>query len=262
MTLALLIRGVATRTQPLLAARVRFEDSSPKIRICRFTAHWRTRKFIKSSRTTSAAPGTRPPVGGSKTSRMVHNEMVNFEETVQEDEESRPSQDRAGEAENGYLQESEQSGVNGSEGSTRQEEEYEGRLNGHQTTKQSLRPESSSAHLTVHTQALTERSAHPPSSITSRGVEGGTLTTTLNSNSHDYSPMNDGNINLQAITAAAREYAVADTDSGGYGHYKDSSNAPTRRQNVACDACRARKVKCVRKPGAEQVSAGIEFTRS
>lgn len=193
---------------------------------------------------------------------MVHNEMVNFEETVQEDEESRPSQDRAGEAENGYLQESEQSGVNGSEGSTRQEEEYEGRLNGHQTTKQSLRPESSSAHLTVHTQALTERSAHPPSSITSRGVEGGTLTTTLNSNSHDYSPMNDGNINLQAITAAAREYAVADTDSGGYGHYKDSSNAPTRRQNVACDACRARKVKCVRKPGAEQVSAGIEFTRS
>ncbi|KAJ9110430.1 hypothetical protein QFC19_001555 [Naganishia cerealis] len=35
--------------------------------------------------------------------------------------------------------------------------------------------------------------------------------------------------------------------------YKDISLLPTRRQNVACDACRARKVKCVRMPMAEKV---------
>lgn len=35
--------------------------------------------------------------------------------------------------------------------------------------------------------------------------------------------------------------------------YKDMSLLPTRRQNVACDACRARKVKCVRMPMADKV---------
>jgi hypothetical protein len=39
--------------------------------------------------------------------------------------------------------------------------------------------------------------------------------------------------------------------------YKDMSLLPTRRQNVACDACRARKVKCVRMPMAEKVSSRV-----
>ena len=63
-------------------------------------------------------------------------------------------------------------------------------------------------------------------------------------------------VNLQNMTAA--EYQAMDPGpSQQFTQYGEASQLPTRRQNVACDACRARKVKCVRKPMAEQVSAEV-----
>jgi hypothetical protein len=37
--------------------------------------------------------------------------------------------------------------------------------------------------------------------------------------------------------------------------------AAQRKQNIACDGCRSRKVKCVRQPGSERVSAKVYPTR-
>lgn len=176
---------------------------------------------------------------------------MNFEGTLEETEVGR-ERDPVGNSEE--YDQNRQSGVNGGSDATHQSAEYEGKSNGRDTIHDPLGSEPPS-HLTIHLQPFTDRPTHTPSTITSRGVEGGTLTTSLNNNPHTYSPMSDSNINLQNIAAAAREYA-ADSDAAGYAGYKDASQLPTRRQNVACDACRARKVKCVRKPMAEQVSRG------
>lgn len=188
---------------------------------------------------------------------LEESELVNFEATLEETEVQGRTQDRAGNGDEGYQQENRQTGVNEEESdAAHQSAEYEGKTNGRDTIHHSLGTESPS-HLTIHIQPFTERPDHaPPTTMTSRGVEGGTLTTALSNVSHAYSPMSDSNINLQNIAAAAREY-VADPDAAGYTQYKDASQLPTRRQNVACDACRARKVKCVRKPMAEQVSLAV-----
>lgn len=98
------------------------------------------------------------------------------------------------------------------------------------------------------------RSGSRPSS-SSRNMEAN-LTTSLSHVSHTYShsPMSD--VNLQNMTSA--EYQAMEAGSSQqFTQYGDASQLPTRRQNVACDACRARKVKCVRKPMAEQVSGQV-----
>ncbi|GHJ86548.1 hypothetical protein NliqN6_2950 [Naganishia liquefaciens] len=90
--------------------------------------------------------------------------------------------------------------------------------------------------------------SRPPSS--SRNLEAN-LTTSLSHVSHAYShsPMSD--VNLQNMTSAEYQ-AIESGPSQQFTQYSEASQLPTRRQNVACDACRARKVKCVRKPMAEQ----------
>lgn len=192
---------------------------------------------------------------------LGESELGNSEETGEGTEVPGRPRDRTGEVERGYDQENRQ---HESDGSARQDDE-----NRNGDTNLSRGPDPSAAQITPHLPMFTERPAHAPAAITSRGVEGGTLTTARNhiTAQHAYSPVGDGGISVQAITAAAavaREYAGTgtDSDSAGYGQYRDagqaSSQAPTRRQNVACDACRARKVKCVRKPGAEQVSHRVE----
>lgn len=95
--------------------------------------------------------------------------------------------------------------------------------------------------------------SRPPSS--SRTLEPN-LTTSLSHVSHAYShsPMSD--VHLQNMTAAEYQ-AIEPGPSQQFTQYGEASQLPTRRQNVACDACRARKVKCVRKPMAEQVSAEV-----
>jgi hypothetical protein len=97
------------------------------------------------------------------------------------------------------------------------------------------------------------RSGSRPSS-SSRNMESN-LTTSLSHVTHAYShsPMSD--VNLQNMTSAEYQ-ALEPGSSQQFTQYGDVSQLPTRRQNVACDACRARKVKCVRKPMAEQVSGG------
>jgi hypothetical protein len=180
---------------------------------------------------------------------LEKGELGKSEETGDEVEVPGRSGDRLGDAERGYDQENRQPG------SARQDDENR---NGDTTHSRGPEPSSSAAQMTPHLPAFTERPAHAAAAITSRGVEGGTLTTARNHTAYA-PPAGEANVNLHAITAVAREYAGTESDPGaGYGQYRDpgqaSSQAPTRRQNVACDACRARKVKCVRKPGAEQVS--------
>lgn len=88
-----------------------------------------------------------------------------------------------------------------------------------------------------------------PSTTTTTRAMDTSLTTAL---SNAYSPMSDVNVSLQSIAPHGEG-----ADSGQGYQYKDASQLPTRRQNVACDACRARKVKCVRKSMNETVSTGV-----
>jgi hypothetical protein len=199
--------------------------------------------------------GHAAPVSAQQEHREVgESELGKSEETGEGTEAQGRSRDRTGEAEAGYGQENRQPG---SDVSARQDEADENR-NGDRT--HSRGPDPAAAQMTPHLPTFTERPAHAAAAITSRGVEGGTLTTARNHTAYA-SPAGEGSVNLHAITAAAREYAGTGSDPGaGYGQYRDAGQAQaqapaaTRRQNVACDACRARKVKCVRKPGAEQVS--------
>jgi len=60
-------------------------------------------------------------------------------------------------------------------------------------------------------------------------------------------------VRAKPLTVAMMLSIGMDDSTAAAMRYKDMSLLPTRRQNVACDACRARKVKCVRMPMADKV---------